>query len=64
MKWSRNGYAETLLTAMAPAGEPATGTRGLETLRTTLAAFGLPPAATSRATARGCRVTTTSRRTR
>ena len=43
MKWSRNGYAETLLTAMAPAGEPATGTRGLETLRTTLAAFGLPP---------------------
>jgi D-alanyl-D-alanine carboxypeptidase/D-alanyl-D-alanine-endopeptidase (penicillin-binding protein 4) len=43
MKWSRNGYAETLLAALAPPGEAATGTRGLETVRTTLAAFGLPP---------------------
>jgi D-alanyl-D-alanine carboxypeptidase/D-alanyl-D-alanine-endopeptidase (penicillin-binding protein 4) len=43
MKWSRNGYAETLLAAMAPAGKPASGTRGLETMRTTLAGFGLPP---------------------
>ena len=43
MKWSRNGYAETLLTAMAPAGEAATGTRGLEAMRTALAGFGLPP---------------------
>jgi serine-type D-Ala-D-Ala carboxypeptidase/endopeptidase (penicillin-binding protein 4) len=43
MKWSRNGYAETVLAAMAPAGGAASGTRGLETLRTTLAGFGLPP---------------------
>ena len=43
MKWSRNGYAETVLAAMAPAGEAASGTRGLETVRTTLAGFGLPP---------------------
>ena len=33
MKWSRNGYAETLLHAMSPAGEPATGTQGLEARR-------------------------------
>jgi D-alanyl-D-alanine carboxypeptidase/D-alanyl-D-alanine-endopeptidase (penicillin-binding protein 4) len=43
MKWSRNGYAETLLAAMSPAGTPASGTDGLEALRTTLAGFGLPP---------------------
>jgi serine-type D-Ala-D-Ala carboxypeptidase/endopeptidase (penicillin-binding protein 4) len=43
MKWSRNGYAETLLAAMAPPGEAANGTRGLETMRTTLTGFGLPP---------------------
>ena len=30
MKWSRNGYAETLLPRPVAAGEPATGTRGLE----------------------------------
>ena len=43
MKWSRNGYAETLLAAMAPAGTPASGSDGLEAMRTTLAGFGLPP---------------------
>jgi D-alanyl-D-alanine carboxypeptidase/D-alanyl-D-alanine-endopeptidase (penicillin-binding protein 4) len=41
MKWSRNIYAETLLLAMAPAGEPATGARGLQSVRETLATWGV-----------------------
>lgn len=41
MKWSRNGYAETLLLAMAPHGEPASGTKGLDTVRQTLATWGV-----------------------
>ncbi|MBA3269421.1 MAG: D-alanyl-D-alanine carboxypeptidase/D-alanyl-D-alanine-endopeptidase [Acidobacteria bacterium] len=41
MKWSRNIYAETLLLALAPPGEPATGTRGLEPVRDTLRAWGI-----------------------
>jgi len=41
MKWSRNVYAETLLMALAPPGEPATPARGLTALRETLAAWGL-----------------------
>jgi D-alanyl-D-alanine carboxypeptidase/D-alanyl-D-alanine-endopeptidase (penicillin-binding protein 4) len=41
MKWSRNGYAETLLHALAPADRPATGTRGMPAMREALAALGL-----------------------
>lgn len=41
MKWSRNGYAETLLMTLAPAGEPATAAAGLAALRETLTAWGL-----------------------
>ena len=43
MKWSRNGYAETLLYALSPPGEPATAERGLAVLRETLTALGVPP---------------------
>jgi D-alanyl-D-alanine carboxypeptidase/D-alanyl-D-alanine-endopeptidase (penicillin-binding protein 4) len=43
LKWSRNIYAETLLFAMAPAGEPATDAKGLETLRETVTAWGVAP---------------------
>ena len=43
MKWSRNIYAETLLLAMAPPGEPATGTRGLQSVRETLRSWGILP---------------------
>lgn len=42
MKWSRNGYAETLLYALSPPGEPATSDRGLTVLRETLTALGVP----------------------
>jgi serine-type D-Ala-D-Ala carboxypeptidase/endopeptidase (penicillin-binding protein 4) len=41
MKWSRNGYAETLLLALAPASEPATAASGLAVLRETLSAWGV-----------------------
>ena len=41
MKWSRNGYAETLLMAMAPPGAPATGEAALAALRETLGQWGL-----------------------
>jgi serine-type D-Ala-D-Ala carboxypeptidase/endopeptidase (penicillin-binding protein 4) len=41
MKWSRNGYAETMLLSMTPPGEPATGARGLDAMRETLASLGL-----------------------
>jgi D-alanyl-D-alanine carboxypeptidase/D-alanyl-D-alanine-endopeptidase (penicillin-binding protein 4) len=41
MKWSRNGYAETLLMALAPPGEPATEAKALAALRETLTAWGL-----------------------
>jgi serine-type D-Ala-D-Ala carboxypeptidase/endopeptidase (penicillin-binding protein 4) len=44
MKWSRNGYAETLLLAMAPRDAPATGTKGLEVVQQTLATWGILPA--------------------
>jgi D-alanyl-D-alanine carboxypeptidase/D-alanyl-D-alanine-endopeptidase (penicillin-binding protein 4) len=43
MKWSRNIYAETLLLATAAPGEPATGTRGLQSMRETLKAWGILP---------------------
>jgi D-alanyl-D-alanine carboxypeptidase/D-alanyl-D-alanine-endopeptidase (penicillin-binding protein 4) len=43
MKWSRNGYAETLLHALAPGEQPATGTRGMPAMRDALTALGLGP---------------------
>jgi D-alanyl-D-alanine carboxypeptidase/D-alanyl-D-alanine-endopeptidase (penicillin-binding protein 4) len=43
LKWSRNIYAETLLMALAPPGEPATSGRGLERLRETLQGWGILP---------------------
>jgi PBP4 family serine-type D-alanyl-D-alanine carboxypeptidase len=44
LKWSRNGYAETLLRSIAPAGAPATAEGGLKTLRETLRTWGIYPA--------------------
>ena len=41
LKWSRNIYAESLLTSLAPAGAPASGARGLESLRETLGGWGI-----------------------
>ena len=43
MKWSRNGYAETLLQAMSPPETPATDTRGLEALHETLTNWSILP---------------------
>jgi serine-type D-Ala-D-Ala carboxypeptidase/endopeptidase (penicillin-binding protein 4) len=43
MKWSRNLYAETLLYALSPPGEPATGAKGLEAVRETLSSWGIVP---------------------
>lgn len=43
LKWSRNIYAESMLLAIAPPTEPATGARGLQTLRETLGTWGVPP---------------------
>ena len=43
LKWSRNGYAETLLFAMAPPGEAATDAKGLAALRETLTKWGVAP---------------------
>lgn len=40
-KWSRNGYAETLLRSLSPAGAPATGEGGLQVLRETLRTWGV-----------------------
>jgi D-alanyl-D-alanine carboxypeptidase/D-alanyl-D-alanine-endopeptidase (penicillin-binding protein 4) len=40
-KWSRNGYAETLLLAMAPPEKPATIAAGLVALRETLTRWGV-----------------------
>jgi D-alanyl-D-alanine carboxypeptidase/D-alanyl-D-alanine-endopeptidase (penicillin-binding protein 4) len=45
MKWSRNIYAETLLLATSPPGEPASGVRGLRSMRETLEAWGIVPEA-------------------
>ena len=41
-KWSRNIYTESMLLAMAPAGQPATAAGGLDTLRETLRQWGVP----------------------
>ena len=43
LKRSRNGYAETLLYSMSPAGEPATAAAGLTAMQATLASWGVPP---------------------
>ena len=43
MKWSRNGYAETLLYALSPPDMVATDTKGLEALRQTLGGWGIVP---------------------
>jgi serine-type D-Ala-D-Ala carboxypeptidase/endopeptidase (penicillin-binding protein 4) len=40
-KWSRNGYAETLLWTMSPAGAPASEAAGLTVLRETLTTLGV-----------------------
>ncbi len=55
-KWSRNGYAETLLWSLSPPGAPATEAEGLKAMRAALTALGVPPelygAITAEATAR------------
>jgi D-alanyl-D-alanine carboxypeptidase/D-alanyl-D-alanine-endopeptidase (penicillin-binding protein 4) len=43
LKWSRNGYAETLLYSMSPPGEPATASAGLKAMQEALGAWGVPP---------------------
>jgi D-alanyl-D-alanine carboxypeptidase/D-alanyl-D-alanine-endopeptidase (penicillin-binding protein 4) len=43
LKWSRNGYGETLLWALSPPGEPATEAAGLKALQETLTALGVAP---------------------
>ena len=43
LKWSRNIYAESMLLAMTPTSEPATGAKGVQTLRETLTRWGVPP---------------------
>ncbi|MGE3886597.1 MAG: D-alanyl-D-alanine carboxypeptidase/D-alanyl-D-alanine-endopeptidase [Vicinamibacterales bacterium] len=42
-KWSRNGYAETLLWSLSPPGAPASEAEGLKALRDTLTALGVAP---------------------
>jgi len=44
LKWSRNGYAETLLWTMSPPGAPASEAAGLPVLQDTLTALGVDPA--------------------
>jgi D-alanyl-D-alanine carboxypeptidase/D-alanyl-D-alanine-endopeptidase (penicillin-binding protein 4) len=41
LKWSRNGYAETLLWSLSPPGAPASEAEGLKVLRETLTTLGL-----------------------
>jgi D-alanyl-D-alanine carboxypeptidase/D-alanyl-D-alanine-endopeptidase (penicillin-binding protein 4) len=43
LKWSRNEYAETLLRAVAPPGEPASDRAGLEVMGEQLRAWGIMP---------------------
>jgi D-alanyl-D-alanine carboxypeptidase/D-alanyl-D-alanine-endopeptidase (penicillin-binding protein 4) len=43
LKWSRNGYAETLLWTLSPAGAAASESAGLPVLRETLTALGVDP---------------------
>jgi serine-type D-Ala-D-Ala carboxypeptidase/endopeptidase (penicillin-binding protein 4) len=44
LKRSRNGYAETLLWTLSPAGDPANEVAGLKVLRETLTELGVDPA--------------------
>ncbi len=44
LKWSRNGYAETLLWTMSPPGAPASEAAGLPVLQDTLTSLGVDPA--------------------
>jgi serine-type D-Ala-D-Ala carboxypeptidase/endopeptidase (penicillin-binding protein 4) len=44
MKWSRNGYAETLLWTLSPPWVPASEAAGLKVLRETLTSLGVDPA--------------------
>lgn len=41
LKWSRNGYAETLLRSMSPPGQPASAAAGLAAMADTLAKWGI-----------------------
>ena len=43
LKWSRNEYAEMLLRAIVPPGEPASDRAGLEVMRDQLSAWGIMP---------------------
>ena len=43
LKWSRNEYAEALLRAVSPPGQPASDRAGLEVLREQLRAWGVLP---------------------
>ena len=43
-KWSRNGYAETLLWTLSPPGAPASEAGGLTVLRETLTGLSVDPA--------------------
>jgi D-alanyl-D-alanine carboxypeptidase/D-alanyl-D-alanine-endopeptidase (penicillin-binding protein 4) len=43
LKWSRNGYAETMLRSIAPTVTEATAEAGLEVMRETLRKWGVPP---------------------
>lgn len=43
LKWSRNGYAETLLWALSPIGKPASEAAGLKVMREALTRLGVPP---------------------
>ncbi len=43
LKWSRNGYAETLLWALSPIGKPASEAAGLKVMREALTRLGVSP---------------------
>src|SRR5690606_18149205 len=43
LRWSRNGYAETLLWALSPPGEPASEATGLKVMRESLTRLGIAP---------------------
>jgi len=44
LKWSRNGYAETLLWTLSPPGEPASERAGLQVMQEALTDLGVDPA--------------------
>ena len=63
-KWSRNGYAETLLLALAPAGRAGHHRCGTGGTARDARTAGASRTKSSRGTDRGCRATTRSRRAR